>query len=52
MLVKDLQEAEFDLLFADNVDDELFVALVLDEVAEGGRRDPLQVLEMLEERIR
>lgn len=52
MLVTDLQETEFDLLFTDNTDDELFVALVLEEVAERGRRGPLQVLAMLEERIR
>lgn len=52
MLVTDLQETEFDLLFTDNTDDELFVALVLEEVAEREPRDPLQVLAMLEERIR
>jgi hypothetical protein len=52
VLVKDLRETEFDLLFTDNRQDELFVSLVLDERAESGRNDPLQVLARLEERVR
>ncbi|HLM68420.1 MAG TPA: hypothetical protein VK358_12865 [Longimicrobium sp.] len=52
VLVPDLRESEFDLLFADNTSDALFAELVLDEIAAPGRRDPLEVLSMLEERIR
>jgi hypothetical protein len=51
VLVKDLRENEFDLLFADNPD-ELFVSLVASESVAAQPRDSLQVLSLLEERIR
>jgi hypothetical protein len=52
VLVEDLQESEFDVLFADNVSDDLFVSVVLEEMANSGGKDPLEVLTLLEERTR
>jgi hypothetical protein len=52
VLVRDLREWEFDLLFADNTADMLFTELVVEELAGMVRRDAFQVLQMLEERIR
>jgi hypothetical protein len=51
VLIPDLAEEEFDLLFADNTADELFRSLVLEERAED-RWEPLEVLALLEKRIR
>jgi hypothetical protein len=52
VLVEDLRETEFDLLFADNLEDEMFVSLVLEEVAGSRRNHALDALSLLEERIR
>jgi hypothetical protein len=52
VLVEDLRESEFDLLFADNTSDELFVSLVLDESAGNRHNHPLDALSLLEEGIR
>jgi hypothetical protein len=50
-LVRDLMEPEFDLLFADNVDDPDFRRLVLDETYGVARTSPAEALLMLERRL-
>lgn len=50
ILVPDLCDGEFDLLFADNGRDRLFRLLVLDEMADVRRTAPETVLSMLETR--
>lgn len=52
VLVTDLQESEFDVLFADNAADDLFVSVVLQEMMDAAGKDPLDVLTLLEERTR
>jgi hypothetical protein len=51
VLIPDLRETEFDLLFLDNTTDELFVSLVLEELAGTRQSTPFEVLSLLEERI-
>lgn len=51
VLVEDLREDEFDLLFADNTLDDVFVTLVLNAGA-ADEWDVREVLTLLEERIR
>ena len=51
VLVPDLREAEFDLLFVDNHADDLFQRLVLSELgADAGRTAAHDVLTLLEAR--
>jgi hypothetical protein len=50
VLVRDLREHEFDLLFADNQNDELFVMMVRRERGDGERLDGRDVLGLLEQR--
>jgi len=51
MLVRDLAESEFDLLFADNVGDSGFRRLVLDEVYGIARTSSAEALLVLERRL-
>jgi hypothetical protein len=50
-LVRDLMEPEFDLLFADNVNDPDFRRLVLDETYGVARTSPAEALLVLERRL-
>jgi hypothetical protein len=51
VLVRDLEESEFDLLFADNYDDPDFRRLVLDGNAEFARPSAAEALLILERRL-
>jgi hypothetical protein len=51
VLIPDLAETEFDLLFADNHDDPVFAPLLLEEVAEVNRSTAETVLQLLEGRL-
>jgi hypothetical protein len=51
VLVTDLRESEFDLLFADNVRDEYFTRIVLGELEGGVRMHPMAVLSLLETKV-
>lgn len=51
VLVKDLREHEFDLLFADNVRDEYFAPVVLGELEGGVRMHPMAALSVLETKV-
>lgn len=51
VLVRDLVEEEFDLLFADNVADPDFRRLVLDETHGAARTSPAEALLLLERRL-
>jgi hypothetical protein len=50
VLIPDLQENEFDLLFADNLRDRMFRMLVVDKAIGENRTSSSAVLAMLEER--
>jgi hypothetical protein len=51
MLVRDLAESEFDLLFADNTGDPDFRRLLLDEVYGIARTSSAEALLILERRL-
>jgi len=51
VLVPDLRDTEFDLLFADNVHDADFVRLILDECTGMRNTSPRDVLQLLETRV-
>jgi hypothetical protein len=51
VLVKDLRESEFDLLFADNARDDYFTDLVLSELDGVIRMHPMSVLARLEDKV-
>jgi len=51
VLVRDLRESEFDLLFADNAADPDFAMLILDECAGTRRTSPGEALTLLESRL-
>lgn len=50
VLIKDLRESEFDLLFADNVRDDYFTQMVLGELEGAIRMHPMAALAQLETR--